>query len=282
MTFDLTDQILRTLIASGLQIGIAAVILKAALFATERIGTSTFRSMERAIGYRTIIYTTGWIGTPVHELSHLLAAYMFRFRVLEFKPFSPDLESGLLGYVLFESKSDTRINRIGLFVIGIAPLFGGIAVILVLGLLLIPGLDLLIGKIVDASFERNLVSVHAYLLLMGQASLEGLRLLLNPENLARWQFWVFLYFASCVSTHLSPSKADMQISREGITSIIILVIIGNAIAAALWFNPLGYTLYWGAFLGVVLSLLGLTLSISLGVCLVSHILTLPIRLLRLR
>jgi hypothetical protein len=282
MTFDLTDQILRTLIASGLQLGVAAVILKAALFTTDRIGTSTFRSMERAFGYRSIIYTTGWIGTPIHEISHLLAAYMFRFRVLEFKPFSPDLESGLLGYVLFESKSDNRINKIGLFVIGIAPLFGGIAVILVLGLLLIPGLDVLIGKIVEASFQRNLVSAHAYLLLIGQASFEGVRLLLDPQNLSRWQFWVFLYLTSCVSSHLSPSKPDVQISREGVTSVVILVIVGNTIAAALWLNPLGYTLYWGAFLGVVLSLLGLTLSISLGVCLTSHIVTLPIRLLRLR
>ena len=282
MTFDLTDQILRTLIASGLQIGMAAVILKVALFATERIGTSTFRSMERACGYRSIIYTTGWIGTPVHEISHLLAAYIFRFRVLEFKPFSPDLESGLLGYVLFQSKSDTRINRIGLFVIGIAPLFGGIAVILALGLLLIPGLDALIGKIVHTSFQRDLSTVHAYLLLIGQASLEGVRLLLDPQNLSRWQFWAFLYLTSCVSSHLSPSKSDIQISREGVTSVVTLIIVGNTIAAALWFNPLSYTLYWGAFLGVVLSLLGLTLSISLGVCLSSHILTLPIRLLRLR
>ena len=250
--------------------------------ATERIGTSTFRSMERAFGYRSIIYTTGWIGTPVHEISHLLAAYIFRFRVLEFKPFSPDLESGLLGYVLFQSKSDTRINRIGLFVIGIAPLFGGIAVILALGLLLIPGLDVLIGKIVHTSFQRDLLTVHAYLLLIGQASLEGVRLLLDPQNLSRWQFWAFLYLTSCVSSHLSPSKSDIQISREGVTSVVTLIIVGNTIAAALWFNPLSYTLYWGAFLGVVLSLLGLTLSISLGVCLSSHILTLPIRLLRLR
>ena len=280
MTFDLTDQILRTLIASALQVGVAAVILIAVLFATKRIGTSTFRSMERALGYRSVIYTTGWIGTPIHEFSHLLACYMFRFRVLEFKPFLPDFESGVLGYVRFDRISDTRIRRVGLFVTGIAPLFGGVAVILVLGLLLIPGLDLLIGKIVVASFERNLLTVHAYLLLMGQASLEGFRLLLNPENLGRWQFWVFLYVSSCVSTHLAPSKQDMQISREGITSVIILVIIGNAIAAAFWFNPLGYTLYWGKFLGVILSLLGMTLSISLVICIVSHIIALPIRLLR--
>ena len=136
------------------------------------------------------------------------------------------------------------------------------------------------NKIAVASFERNLLTVHAYLLLMGQASLESFRLLLNPENLGCWQFWVFLYVSSCVSTHLAPSKQDMQISREGITSVIILVIIGNAIAAAFWFNPLAYTLYWGKFLGVILSLLGMTLSISLVICIVSHIIALPIRLLR--
>ena len=79
---------------------------------------------------------------------------------------------------------------------------------------------------------------------------------------------------------ISARKEDMQIPREGITSVIILVIIGNAIAAAFWFNPLAYTLYWGKFLGVILSLLGMTLSISLVIWIVSHIIALPIRLLR--
>ena len=37
---------------------------------------------------------------------------------------------------------------------------------------------------------------------------------------------------------ISARKEDMQIPREGITSVIIFVIVGNAVAAALWPNKL--------------------------------------------
>jgi hypothetical protein len=278
MTFDLSDQILRTLIASALQIGVVAIIIKVVLFAAQRLGDATFNTIERSFGYKKMAYTTGWIGVPLHEFSHLLACKIFRLDVAAVKFFEPD-GSGTLGYVQFNHHG-TFMNRVGCFVVGIAPLISGISVILVLGLLLVPGVDQLISRIVVASFEINLLSVHAYLLLMGQASLEGFRLLFNIENLLRWQFWVFLYVSSCISIHLSPCYSDQQIARAGITSAIILVIIGNAIAAALWFNPLGYTLYWGKFLGVTLSLLGLAMGMSLIYCIAAHVITLPVRILR--
>ena len=50
----------------------------------------THRYLSRLIGFRGIAWTTGWLGTPVHEFSHALVGKLFGLTITEVKPFAPD------------------------------------------------------------------------------------------------------------------------------------------------------------------------------------------------
>lgn len=78
-----------------------------------------------------LIYrATGLVGTPVHELSHLLACVLFGLRVDEVAFYRPRAESGVLGYVYFSYNPRSWVHTLGCAVQGVAPLLlsGAIAV----------------------------------------------------------------------------------------------------------------------------------------------------------
>jgi len=236
--------------------------------------------MASAIGLRPLVYSTGWIGAPVHEFSHLVVLLIFRIKVIAFKPFSPDFKNGHLGYVISEPNPRNPFHWLGYSLSGIAPVVGGISFVLLLGLLLLPGLDRAISEMLTASIDERTVSAHDYLSIVAATTYDGIRILFDSINLGRWQFYVFLYLASCVFCHFSPSRQDMHGIGPGLAVLIILALIGNTAAAWLWSDPIAYTLYWSKYLGVLLGLLGIAFGIGLVNCLAAQIVAFTIRLLR--
>jgi hypothetical protein len=236
--------------------------------------------MASAIGLRPLVYSTGWIGAPVHEFSHLVVLLIFRIKVIAFKPFSPDFKNGHLGYVISEPNPRNPFHWLGYSLSGIAPVVGGISFVLLLGLLLLPGLDRAISEMLTASIDERTVSAHDYLSIVAATTYDGIRILFDSINLGRWQFYVFLYLASCVFCHFSPSRQDMHGIGPGLAVLIIVALIGNTTAAWLWFDPIAYTLYWSKYLGVLLGLLGIAFGIGLVNCLAAQIIAFTIRLLR--
>jgi len=276
----ISDQILRTLIASSFQIGVSAIVLFSTLYVAYTMQRFVFRTMASAIGLRPLVYSTGWIGAPVHEFSHLVVLLLFRIKVIAFKPFSPDLKNGHLGYVISEPNPRNPFHWLGYSLSGIAPVIGGISSILLLGLHLLPGLDQAITELLDASIDDQTISAHGYLSIAAATTYDGIRFLFDSSNLGRWQFYVFLYLATCVFCHFAPSRQDMHGIGPGLAVLIILALIGNTAAAWLWFDPIGYTLYWSKYLGILLGLLGIAFGIGLVNCLAAQIVASTIRLLR--
>jgi len=276
----ISDQILRTLIASSFQIGVSAIVLFSTLYVAYAMQRFVFRTMASAIGLRPLVYSTGWIGAPVHEFSHLVVLLLFRIKVIAFKPFSPDLKNGHLGYVISEPNPRNPFHWLGYSLSGIAPVIGGISSILLLGLHLLPGLDQAITELLATSIDDQTISAHGYLSIAAATTYDGIRFLFDSSNLGRWQFYVFLYLATCVFCHFAPSRQDMHGIGPGLAVLIILALIGNTAAAWLWFDPIGYTLYWSKYLGILLGLLGIAFGIGLVNCLAAQIVASTIRLLR--
>lgn len=278
----ISDWILNVMVATGLQVVIVVAGLVAALILASVIERVTFRTVVSVLGYRCSIYTTGWIGTPIHELSHLVVFWIFRIKVIEFKLFSPDFENGTFGYVRYLADAKNPFHRLGCALAGIAPLAAGISLIFALGSFLVPGFALAFAQVGSTSMYAGTPDALYYLHIVVNAIFGAIGSLLDYANLGRWQFWLFVYVSTCVACHFAPSRQDLRGIGPGILVGAILILMVNAVAASLWAEPFSFTLYLWKVLGLVLGLLGIALGLSLGFCAAVCAISIPRYILRLR
>ncbi|MEZ4272306.1 MAG: hypothetical protein R3C68_13050 [Myxococcota bacterium] len=62
------------------------LILLGACFGAYRVERATARYVSKRLGWRGVLFTA-WVGVPVHELSHLFFARLFRHRIISWKLF---------------------------------------------------------------------------------------------------------------------------------------------------------------------------------------------------
>jgi hypothetical protein len=97
-----------------------------------RYGASIF-------GKDVIIRGSAYIGTPIHELGHLIFAILFGHTIKEvvFFPTKESLAEGKLGYVSRSYNRNNYFQKFGNFFIAIGPMFSGpIAILIIFKLLL--------------------------------------------------------------------------------------------------------------------------------------------------
>lgn len=212
---------------TGLQIvsvlGVFAV-LGVIIHLQERAGT---RLLMSAFSPRAVIYSTGWIGTPVHELSHYLAAVVFGHKVDEVSLFNPDPETGLLGYVVHRWNPGNPYHVVGNFFIGIAPIIGGSAVMYAAFYFL-----LFDGRVLDpnAPAYQAVLSHPSFVGGVGRFFMLALWIgerLFTVDNLLRWQFWVFIYLVFSVGMHMAPSPVDMKGAVWGFMALVFIIFMVN-------------------------------------------------------
>jgi len=217
---------LNLLAALGLLVGPPA-LASLVLHWTERRITG---GLLRLSGRRAVLLT-GWLGVPIHELSHALMCAIFRHRIDKLVLFHPDPKSGTLGYVNHSWSRRSPWNLLGAFFVGIAPLLGGAAAILGLLRLLLPG----VLVVPDVALPQGPGDGAGWAAL-GRGLQEALahagRVLFSREHLGSWRLWVFLYLALCVGSHISPSREDLRGSLAGGLAVFALFVLAGAIALA--------------------------------------------------
>jgi hypothetical protein len=163
------------------------------------------------------------IGTPIHELSHLITSLIFRHQIKKFSLFSPD-DDGRLGYVEHAYNTHSVWQRIGCFFIGLAPIIAGAAVLLILIKLFMPEFhypDLeSIPATIDIPTPGGLYRFFEYLY-------EDIITLLvsffkQAQAMKVWQIALFFGLALAVGGHMFPSGDDFK----GMVPGLLLLYLG--------------------------------------------------------
>jgi len=227
------------------------------------------KALHAILGQKSILLT-GWIGTPLHELSHLILCPVFLHEVKEVKFFTFDEKSGTLGYVRHSFNPKSFYQVCGNFFIGAAPLFGGALCLWALSAWLLPGNE------ISPVFQGNALSnFNVFFDAVGNL-LEGIwAAISNPDVLSDWRFWLFVYLALCISSHLAPSSADFEGGAKGFFCFLFLMIL---VFSTFYFLDKSHLIE--SFIQEIVSPLALLLLFALFISLILFLVLKPIAFLR--
>ncbi len=236
-------------------------ILGVLLHVTER-GTQEW--LRRALGWKGVIWWTGWLGTPVHELSHAVVSLAFLHRIHEIKLFEPHPEDGVLGYVRYSfPQSGWRwwLGTIGQFFSGVAPLFGGSLVIVGALALLAPGARDVLGE--SERYAATLASDSASQVVSGFVAL--VRAVYSGVFTAGdARSWVFLYIALAIGAHMGPSPADLKGGAGGFGLLVLGLLAGDLVMLLAGRDPHAAIGAFGQLAALLSAVLFLALTLNVG------------------
>jgi hypothetical protein len=181
------------------------------------------RFLAHRLGWRAVLLT-GWLGVPVHELSHIAAAALFGHRIIAWKLFDPDPVSGTLGYVRHAYSRRSPWQLLGSFFIGVAPLAGGAVVLAALLCWMVP-------PAAWAALLRQLSQQQTATpsLMLGLGQQAAVAIWEHRGPLLPLQ----IYLAVCVASHVAPSRADVSGALPGAVLLAVLMVGAAGLAAAL-------------------------------------------------
>lgn len=189
--------------------------------------TYSIKNFQRSFGSK-IVMITGLIGVPIHELSHAIFALLFGHKVTEIKLFQKPDENGVMGYVQHSYNKGSIYQQIGNFFIGIAPIFGGIFSIIALMRFIIPQaysrfINILVKSLHVTVLNKNTIEgiINSYA--------ELIKVIFSLKNFENPYFYIFLFVAICISSHISLSSADIKGASRGLWVIFLILLILNAL-----------------------------------------------------
>lgn len=212
--------------------------------------------LSSRFGWNSILWT-GWLGTPIHELSHAAFCPVFRHRITEMALFKPDRESGRMGYVHHAYNPKNYYQVVGNFFIGTAPLLGGALALYGLLWLFEPDAArraMSADGMSSAIAGGNLIAAGKALWSQAWGVLSRV---VTLQHLASLPFWLFLYLTLCVGSHLAPSRADYRGTPKGGLILLIALTVFNLLFLMFGGKPGGVTTALAWVTGPVLALFAL-------------------------
>ena len=231
------------LVRNLIDLGSSLVVLSLAILALHSIERVTARFVSHRLGWNAVLLT-GWIGVPLHEISHLAVALLFGHRIVAWKLFEPDPSTGTLGYVWHAYRRRNLWQLSGNFFVGIAPLIaGGLALLLfvtwmapdVSAVSLSParaatipmGSTAWLGSATWVSYAGHLLKA----MLAWVAAIWRARTIWLPLQ---------IYFCIAIASHLAPSPRDLASAVPALPVVLalssllawVLSIAGHASASA--------------------------------------------------
>lgn len=208
-----------------------------------------------------VCYITGFIGTPVHELSHALFCLLFGHKITEIKLFQINSDDGTLGYVRHTYNPKNIYQRIGNFFIGVAPIIVISALLFLLAWLLLPSFVDVLGRVPGQADPDAPLSVFRFIPSVIAAFF---------SLIVSWQWWVFFVVGIFLALHMTLSGADIKNALGGILFLLIVVLIVDVIVGLISGNALsvmtggimsvGMGLFCFLLLALMISVIALLLS----------------------
>ena len=182
-----------------------------------------------------VVRATGYIGTPVHELSHALMCLVFGHSVKKIRMVGDSRRSKTLGYVEHTYYRRNLYQQIGNFFIGISPVLAGGGVILLLVRLLKPHIY----------FGIREETLHLAAALSANEGIGALTALLKSvfsmigevfslDNLADWRWWICIVFAFPIAIHMEVSRSDIVSGLRGLGAISLMMLVADVILGLLF------------------------------------------------
>jgi hypothetical protein len=187
------------------------------------------RKITNFLGIKLYLLLFGWLGTTVHESGHAIFCLIFRHKIHEIKFFSPDLESGTLGYVKHSYNPKSIYQTIGNFFIGIGPIILG-ALVIYLATYILSGhlIEFAPAQNIDSGTPTTITEQMSFIF----------KQIFTWSNLASLRFYIFIYICFAVGGSINLSPPDMDGASKGLFAIILFLFIFNL--ATLWLGKFDY------------------------------------------
>jgi len=167
-----------------------------------------------------LVRLTGYIGTPVHELSHALMCILFGHTITGMKVINSDRRSKTLGYVEHAYYKTNLYHQIGNYFIGVSPILAGGAVVLLFIWLFMPEmLAELMGEM------HGVLDVESIPRVLG----DMWRILFDRANFANIRYWLALLFSLTVVIHMEISRSDIRSGLRGLAVLAVMLLVTDLI-----------------------------------------------------
>ena len=255
------------------------------------LSSMTRRIFAKTLGAKTELYITGWIGTPIHELSHALFCIIFNHKISDIKLFTT--KSDTIGYVLHSYDSRSWYQQIGNFFIGVGPIIMGTLIVYFLFLLLAPELKENIFSVkIDYDKSAGILNmiysgisnIFTSILNIFSNIIKNIMVSQSYKNIG---FWIFIYLSISIASHMELSPADISHAWKGMLVIFAVSLIFNTLLfiIKIIFNleiPEYILLFVDKTLNIYSSLLIFSCIISLFNFLISYVILTPINFIKNR
>ena len=255
------------------------------------LSSMTRRIFAKTLGAKTELYITGWIGTPIHELSHALFCIIFNHKISDIKLFTT--KSDTIGYVLHSYDSRSWYQQIGNFFIGVGPIIMGTLIVYFLFLLLAPELKENIFSVkIDYDKSAGILNIiysgisNIFTSILNIFS-NIIKNIIVSQSYKNIGFWIFIYLSISIASHMELSPADISHAWKGMLVIFAVSLIFNTLLfiIKIIFNleiPEYILLFIDKTLNIYSLLLIFSCIISLFNFLISYIILTPINFIKNR
>ncbi|PLS15057.1 hypothetical protein CVD28_24570 [Bacillus sp. M6-12] len=258
---------LYVLLISGIQLFYLLGVFIAVGFLLGYLEKRSNRYITRVFGRKGILLTA-WIGTPIHEAGHALMCLLFRHKITKVKFLQLNDPNGVLGYVEHAYNPRSIYQRIGLFFIGLAPVFSGILALIMCMYFFVPNSYQVFQEYLNTKVQAGQINIDM-IQTMFVSTFTLFKSLFSLSNVMNPYFWLFIILSISISSHIALSSADIKESSHGLVMVFALLVIFNTVSSYLGVDGQQvivaiskYNAYVLAFSSIAIVFSSLTLGIS--------------------